>query len=277
MLDVPVNKTSTAFTKPVDPIVGESISSWEKSRPKGVQLPDPKTGEIVDILFLYRLTVVGKGYLNDVLTPTLCRKAGVPRADVRGNITSHRGRRQLLPSSSIPKKPMTLFELQEWLGHATPSATQHYAKITPTKLAKSYADAGYFKRNLRVIEVLVDQELVRNGRAANEPSKFYDLGHGYSTYDFFEQCPHRMACAKCTFYMPKGSSQAQLIEGKANLLRLREEIPLSEEEVAAVDDGVASVDKLLESLADVPTPSGQTTADPFRVAAIAAGRCRAWE
>ena len=84
---------------------------------------------------------------------------------------------------------MTLFELQEWLGHATPTATQHYAKITPTKLAKSYADAGYFARNLRAIEVLVDQELVRSGRAATEPWKFYDLGHGYCTYDFFDQCP----------------------------------------------------------------------------------------
>ena len=30
MLDVPVNKTSTAFTKPVDPIVGEMISAWRK-------------------------------------------------------------------------------------------------------------------------------------------------------------------------------------------------------------------------------------------------------
>jgi hypothetical protein len=153
--------------------------------------------------------------------PTLCRKTGVPRADVRGNITSHRGRSTIASQLFNAKEPMTLFELQEWLGHSTPAATQHYAKITPTKLAKSYADAGYFKRNLRAIEVLVDQETVRSGRAANEPWKFYDLGHGFCMYDFFEQCPHRMACAKCTFYMPKGSSQAQLIEGKANLLRLR--------------------------------------------------------
>jgi hypothetical protein len=56
---------------------------------------------------------------------------------------------------------------------------------------------------------------VRSGRAANEPWKFYDLGHGYCAYDFFEQCPHRMACAKCTFYMPKSSSQAQLLESIA--------------------------------------------------------------
>jgi hypothetical protein len=65
-------------------------------------------------------------------------------------------------------------------------------------LAKSCADAGYFKRNLRAIEVLLDQGVVRNGRAA------------------------------------------------------------SDEEVAAVDDGVAAMDRLLKSLVDVPTPCGKT-------------------
>lgn len=153
---------------------------------------------------------------------------------------------------------MTLFELQEWLGHTTPAATQHYAKITPTKLAKSYADAGYFKRNLRAIEVLVDQEVVRSGGATNEPWKFYDLGHGYCTYDFFDQCPHRMACAKCSFYLPKHSSQAQLLEGKTNLLQLRQEIPLSDTEISAVDDGITAMETLLEQLASIPTPAGPT-------------------
>ena len=146
------------FTKPVDPIVGEMISAWEKVRPSGVKLPDPKTGELVDFLFLIRLTVVGKSYLNKVLIPALCRKAGVPTADVRGNITSHRGRSTIASQLFNAKEPMTLFELQEWLGHSTPAATQHYAKITPIKSAKSYADAGYFARNLRAIEVLVDQD-----------------------------------------------------------------------------------------------------------------------
>jgi len=148
--------------------------------------------------------------------------------------------------------------LQEWLGHSTPAATQHYAKITPTKLAKSYADAGYFARNLRAIEVLVDQEIVRSGRAATEPWKFYDLGHGYCTYDFFAQCPHRMACAKCDFYMPKESTAALLLEGKTHLLRLLQGIPLGEAEEAAVEYGVAAYESLLIKLADVPTPAGRT-------------------
>jgi hypothetical protein len=44
--------------------------------------------------------------------------------------------------------------------------------------------------------------------------------------NFFEQCPHRMACAKCDFYMPKDSMAALLLEGKEHLLRLLQEIPL---------------------------------------------------
>src|SRR5271167_4260997 len=123
---------------------------------------------------------------------------------------------------------------------------------------KSYSDAGYFTRNLRAIEVLVDQDLVRNGRAATEPWKFYDLGHGYCTYDFFDQCPHRMACAKCSFYVPKGSTASAQLEGKSNLMRMRQEIPPNESELAALDDGLSALESLLSRLADVPTPAGPT-------------------
>jgi hypothetical protein len=156
------------------------------------------------------------------------------------------------------REPMTLFELQEWLGHATPTATRHYAKITQLKVAKSYADAGYFARNLRAIEVLVGQDVMRSGRAATEPWKFYDLGHGYCTYDFFEQCQHRMACAKCDFYMPKQSTAALLLEGKKHLLWLLQEIPLGEAEQVAVEDGVTAYENLLSKLVDVPAPAGPT-------------------
>jgi len=67
-----------------------------------------------------------------------------------------------------------------------------------------------------------------------------------------------MACAKCSFYMPKGSTASALLEGKDNLLRMRQEIPLTEAEVAAVDDGASALESLLKRLADVPTPSGPT-------------------
>src|SRR3989442_8462539 len=84
------------------------------------------------------------------------------------------------------------------------------------------------------------------------------LGHGYCTYSFFEQCPHRMACARCDFYVPKDSTKAQLLEAKGNLQRMLAEIQLTDDERAAVTDGATAVDHLLERLANVPTPAGPT-------------------
>ncbi len=259
LLDVPVHKTGTAFTKPVDPLLGRAIAAWEAVRPAQPPLTDRKTGERVDLLFCYRAQPIGRDYLNKRIIPALCRKAGVPTADVRGKITSHRARSTIASQLYNAKEPMTLFELQEWLGHRSPAATQHYAKITPTKLAKAYRDAGYFARNLRAVEVLVDREAVQSGAAAaGEPWQHYDLGHGWCSYSFFEQCPHRMACARCDFYLPRGSAKAELLEAKTNLQRMLASIPLTDEERAAVEDDAAALDRLLERLVDVPTPAGPT-------------------
>src|SRR6201988_2815955 len=154
---------------------------------------------------------------------------------------------------------MTLFELQAWLGHRSPASTQHYAKITPNTLSRAYNDAGYFARNVRTIEVLVDRDAVTTGTAANgQPWQHYDLGHGYCGYSFFEQCPHRMACARCDFYTPKDSTTAQLLEAKDNLQRMLASIPLTDDERAAVDNDQAALDTLLNRLTDVPTPAGPT-------------------
>ena len=254
LLSIPISKTSTAFSKPVDTVVGEVIEAWEKDRPTQMKIIDPKTGELVDYLFAYRSKALGCAYLNNTLIPVLCAKAGIPDKDVRGRITSHRARSTIATQLFNAREPMSLFELQAWLGHKHPSSTQHYAKINPSKLTKSYEKAGYFERNIRAIEVLIDQDVVRKGLAAEEAWKFFDLGHGYCTYDFFDQCLHRMACAKCSFYVAKESTRAQLLEAKTNLLRLRQDIPLSEPELAAVEDGLAAYEKLIANLRDVPTP-----------------------
>jgi integrase len=259
LLDVPVNKTGTAFTKPVDHLVGEAIARWEAARPVQPRLLDPKTGEAVDMLFAFRGTLLGPMYVNRTLIPLLCRKANVPTSDVRGVITSHRARATIASQLYNAKDPMTLFQLQAWLGHRSPHSTQHYARITPITLAKAYTDAGYFARNVRAIEVLIDRDAVDSGAtAAGTPWQYFDLGHGYCTYSFFEQCQHRMACARCDFYVPKDSTRAQLLEAKANLQHMLVRIPLTEDEQAAVEDGEAAVTRLLERLADVATPAGPT-------------------
>lgn len=154
---------------------------------------------------------------------------------------------------------MTLFDLQAWLGHASPSSTQHYAKISPGTLSKAYTEAGYFARNMRTIEVLIDRDAVASGGAGTgEPWQHYDLGHGFYSYSFFEQCSHRMACARCDFYIPKDSTKAQLLEAKSNLQRMLVSIPLTDDERSAVEDGQAALEALVDKLTEVPSPPGPT-------------------
>ena len=54
------------------------------------------------------------------------------------------------------------------------------------------------------------------------------------------------------------SGEKPRLEGKSNLLRMRQEIPLSDAELPALDEGVSALESLLSRLANVPTPAGQT-------------------
>ncbi len=216
LLDVPVHKTGTAFTKPVDPLLGQAIEAWQARASRRSRRCSTARPASTSTCCSPSARTRSPGTTSTApIIPALCRKAGVPATDVRGKITSHRARSTIASQLYNAKEPMTLFELQAWLGHRTPATTQHYAKITPNTLAKAYNDAGYFARNVRTIEVLVDRDAVTTGAAAaGQPWQHYDLGHGYCSYSFFEQCPHRMACARCDFYTPKDSTKAQLLRSQ---------------------------------------------------------------
>jgi integrase len=256
LLDVPTHKTGRAYTKPVDPAVGKAIAAWEAVRPEQPLVVDLKTGERVPLLFCYRNKPLHSRSLNRRLIPMLCRKAGVPTRDARGRITSHRARATIATQLYNAREPMSLFDLQKWLGHELVQTTLSYVAISPTRLAKSYANAGYFARNVRAIEVLVDQEAIKSGASAGgAPWRYYDLGHGYCSYDFFDKCPHRMACVRCDFYVPKDSSTAQLLSAKQSLQRMVQEIPLTDDERAAVDGDLVALDRLTAKLRAVPPPS----------------------
>ena len=256
LLDVPPGKNGSAFTKAVDSVVGRAIALWEEVRPEQSPLIDRKTGERVDYLFAYRGRLIGTPYLNKTLIPLLCHKAGVPESDVRGQITSHRARHTIFTQLS---ESMTLPELQSWSGHKHIDSLSPYLKPTLTKQAQAYQKTDYFQKNLRTFEVLIDQQAITSGAAAaGEPWKYHDLGDGYCTYDFYEQCPHRMACTKCSFYKPKNLVEVKLLESKTNLQRMLQEISLTEEERLAIEDGIEAFEQLCERLADVPTPAGLT-------------------
>ncbi|MEM5426357.1 hypothetical protein [Paraburkholderia ferrariae] len=156
---------------------------------------------------------------------------------------------------------MSLFELQAWLGHRSPATTQHYVAITPTKLARAHSEAQYFQRNLRMMEVLIDRQAI-DDRHTDQPWKYYDLGHGLYSYEFFDQCPHRMACVRRDFYVPKKSSQADLLSSKTGMIRMLQETPLTDDERAAIEGEQEAVDRLLRYLEGYRHPTG---APPQRV------------
>lgn len=259
-LEVPANKQNPAFTKPVDLAAGKAITAWEAVRPLSPSRIDPKTGQTVDFLFDNGGYYISRRYVARTLIPLLCRAAGVPETDSLGPLTPNRARHTIAYQLANGRDPMPLLELQVWMGHKSPDSTMHYTSRTPLELSR--AIEHYVARNTRLVTVLVDRAAIENGEAANgEPWKYYDVGPGYCTNDFFETCPHRLACAHCASYVTKQTSQAQWQQTQTHLLRIREAIPLTNEMLAAIDDGLEAVQGLLDRLADTPALSGETPRD----------------
>ncbi|MFD6607074.1 tyrosine-type recombinase/integrase [Streptomyces coelicoflavus] len=260
LLHIPQNKTSRPFNKPVDPVVGQLIDAWKMIRPPQPDLIDRKTGQKRQHLFCHRGQLVGKEYLNHNILPALCRKAGIPQTDSRGALTSHRARATIATQLLNARDPLTLNDLQQWLGHKHPASTRHYAAILQRTLTAAYKKADYFARNVRTIQVLIDRESILTGAAAGgeQPWKYYDLGEGYCSYDFFAKCPHRLACARCPFYVPKQSSRGQLLAVKDGIDQMLEQLDLTDDEREALEGDREAVTALAKRLADTPTPAGPT-------------------
>lgn len=78
---------------------------------------------------------------------------------------------------------------------------------------------------------------------------------------FYEQCPHRLACARCPFYQPKASALEANAEAVAHLnqmTRMQQTLKLTDNELAAVTEGAELLQALVDRLKDVPTPGGPT-------------------
>ena len=228
-LTVPVNKTNTSFPKAVNPLVGQAIAAWERARPADQPpLPDRKTGQLTHHLFAYRGRTIGESYINHAIIPMLLRRAGLPAADERGAITSHRARSTIATALYNAPDGMTIWELMQWLGHKNPSSTQQYARANPTKVAVAYEKA---ERTSRLVEVLVDHKADADG----DVKVYYVLGdHGLCANAEWYTCIYRMACVKCPFFIPH--DQAAIIQSRDTVETFLKQVQLTPEEVAAVED-----------------------------------------
>ncbi len=265
-LTVPPGKTAREFVKPVSIAVHVAIKAWMEERSVQPDLLDAKTGERVQYLFAHRGKMVGQSFIDETVIPALCEKAGVPREDSRGNITSHRARASIVTALANSPQGLSLPELMKWVGHSCSRSTMHYLAIRPTRLAATFAQAD---RMAHMIEVLLDHEAVVNGDAATgQPYKFYDLGDSFCTNPFWSTCPHRMACARCDFNLPKESSRAQALEARTSVQRLLEEVPLSDDERTAAEGDRDAVDRLIGKLEDQVTLDGRTRREIEAIGAV---------
>ncbi len=224
------------------------INEWEQVRASGQPARgDRKTGSKTEYLFAHRGRSLGKEYLNKTLIPLLCQRAGIPRADERGAITSHRARATLATLLYNAPEGLSIFELMQWLGHKDPGSTQHYARVKATRLAVAYSKA---ERNSRLVEALVDTKADVTGKV----NIYYVLGeHGLCGNPDWASCLYRMACIKCPFFVPK--DQARLIEASRTVKRFMEVVELTEEELAAVQDDYHKLEAAVERTQQVATPT----------------------
>jgi len=243
-LHVPAGKTSKAFVKPVSVVVKKYVDNWLNERPGDqAKLNDDRTGEKVRYLFQYRGKLAGRYMINRTVIPILCARAGLPVEDSGGTITSHRGRASAVTALASVPQGMSLYELMQWAGHSTPQSTMHYLRIRPTQLAASFVKAD---RVTHMISVLVDH--APEAVTFTGPATYYDLGDSYCTNPFWSSYPHRMACIGCDFNLLKDSACGLILESKASIRRYLEEVPLTPDEKAIVEQDAEKVDQALTRL-----------------------------
>jgi integrase len=245
-LIVPVGKSGSGFSKPVLRLMGDPIEIWEKNRPTVPKHWDDRAAEAVDYLFVWRGKQVGYGYLNDIIIPMLCRKAGIPIEDEFGKITSHRARHTLATQLSNAPTPMSDSDLQYWFGHHSVGSLKFYTHGNERKLQEAYAMANHVSVDKRQLEHLKNPTTIAGDLATvGESVPSVDLGHGFCIYDFFADCKQRTPCANCSFYKPKVSLYSELQEATSQLQRMLYSLPLSQEVRQAIEDAIAANETLV--------------------------------
>ena len=208
-----------------------------------------------------RARPLGERYLNRMLIPWLCKKAGVPREDAPWPGSPATAGDPRLHPSSITRN--SLFHCSSYrrgwdIGRRTPRSTT--PKSRPRNYPRPTTRPVTSERNLPL-----DQRTHRSGRRPETPAGRQRLevlrtwAMATAPTDFFDQCQHRMACAKCSFYTPKSSTAALLLwKVKTNLLRMRQEIPLLEQTGHRCMASARWTSTLKEVSGPSPTPEGPT-------------------
>lgn len=256
-LHVPSGKVRGPFWIWLPDYAADAVDAWLAERPPAQPpLWDVKDREPADYLFCLRGVRMDKDFINRALIPALCRRAGVPLQDARGQITSHRARSTratILRMLGVP-----LDDIAEYLGHTDRKTVMHYARTNPIQLARTIQKASDLER---IVEGVIDMQAAAEGR----PSVRWWLGWDadgeprYCGHPAWHTCAHRLECQKCSAFI--GGEAARLLKEGEDVIPIQARVPMTPVEKAAADGNAELFNDLLAQLKDTPPPAPTSPGD----------------
>ena len=176
----------------------------------------------------------------------------------RGKITSHGARSTIASQLYNAKEPMTLSELQAWLGPSHTNATQHYAKDQPEQPVQGL-HPGLLLRPRRMHHRGAPRPRRHHlRRRRHRPAVATRPGPQLLQLQLFRAGSAPDDLRPMRLLHPERLHQSPAIRRQRPPPTHARPIPLTDDGRAAVDDGHTAVTALLDRLADVPTPAGPT-------------------
>jgi integrase len=249
-LHIPSSKYSGPFWIWIPDYVVDAINVWKQERPPNQRKHfDRKDHAEVDYLFCNQNVPLGRGFINRVLIPTLCAKAGVDIEDAKGKITGHRGRSTRL--TLLRSQGVSLDDLAEYAGHTNTKTIRRYARQHPLQLHRIIKAADDLSR---VIEGIVDVQAAAQGLPALRWFIGYDADGDpmYCGNQVYHTCPHRLDCVKCGMFI--GGEKAKLLHEGENTLPVTSNVPMTPVEKCEVEGDQEGAEVCRAALQQEATP-----------------------
>lgn len=128
------------------------------------------------------------------------------------------------------------------------------------KKEESPAEANVGHSYWYLVRTYLDINAIITGTATSgTPWRYTEVAEGYCTYPFYAECPHRLVCAHCSYYLStEEETQLSHFERDQHTLRLLQDLTISAAELAVTENKQDAAQQLREALVDVPTPAGPT-------------------
>jgi integrase len=221
-IKVPPHKGASTFWKEVSRYIGLAVQAWEQIRPEAPSMYNPRANASQLLLFVHNTHMIGVNYLNAVLIPLLCKKAGIETHDAKGNITAHRARSNALTELAYNReRPRTLDELRTWAGHRSISPIMSYIRLREPEQQPAY-------NGTRQLSAEMSNTAARAVDIPLSPVQIIAL----------------RKCMQCPLFRLKHSGRPLVMMTQAKLLEIRASASLSEGELTTLSTVISTLDSM---------------------------------